>query len=315
MDPKWIVLIIIGAVLIAYFICSYLIYRRLFLRKQYKSVEFVDHTAPFFASSREWYDRSPKETITIRGYDGVKLTGIFLPSYDDKSTQTAIVLHGYQSQATDMIVIGKMYNDMGFKVMLVNLRGHGESEGDFTTFGHYEKQDLKKWINYALRTYGNTDNILLHGVSLGAATVMLASAINIPENVKLIVADCGFTTLLGMLAFNIKPKPLFLFLPGVNLFTYYNHRFLLRDVSPLRAVVKGRIPLFIYHGTSDSKVPFKMGERLIAAAKAPFKELYPVEGAEHAQGFVVDKIGIERRLFELVCKFFSVKKIVKKQMK
>lgn len=315
MKPEWIVLIVIGSILIVYLVCADVLYSRLFLRKHYKSVPFVDHTLPFFQPSKDWYDRSPKEEVSIRGYDGVKLTGVFLPSYDEKSTQTAIVLHGYQSQASDMIVIGKMYNDMGFKVLLVNLRGHGESEGDFTTFGHYEKQDLKKWIHFALRTYGSTDKILLHGVSLGAATVMLSQTTNIPENVKLIVADCGFTTLTKMLIHNIKPRILLLFLPGINLFTYYNHRFLLSSVSPLKAVVKGRIPLFIYHGTADSIIPFSMGTTLVEASKAPFKELYPIENAEHAQGYVVDKPGLEKRIFELVCKYFTIKKSVMKQMK
>ena len=167
MDPIYIVSIIVGIILIAYFTIAYFIYRTLFLRKNYGTVAFVDHTKPFFAPSKDWYDRSPKELVTIRAYDGVKLAGIFLPSYDEKSTQTAIVMHGYQSQATDMIVIGKMYNDMGFKVLLVDLRGHGSSEGDFSTFGHYEKQDLKKWIHYALRTYGSTDKIL---VQIGRAS-------------------------------------------------------------------------------------------------------------------------------------------------
>ena len=244
----------------------------------------------------------------------MKLTGVFLPSYDEKSTQTAIVLHGYQSQASDMIVIGKMYNDMGFKVLLVNLRGHGESEGDFTTFGHYEKQDLKKWIHFALRTYGSTDKILLHGVSLGAATVMLSQTTNIPENVKLIVADCGFTTLTKMLIHNIKPRILLFFSPASICSPITITVSCFRPSVP-RAVVKGRIPLFIYHGTADSIIPFSMGTTLVEASKAPFKELYPIENAEHAQGYVVDKPGLEKRIFELVCKYFTIKKSVMKQMK
>ena len=114
-----------------------------------------------------------------------------------------------------------------------------------------------------------------------------------------------------MLIHNIKPRILLLFLPASTVHPH-NHCFLL-SVSP--RVVKGRIPLFIYHGTADSIIPFSMGTTLVEASKAPFKELYPIENAEHAQGYVVDKPGLEKRIFELVCKYFTIKKSVMKQMK
>jgi len=315
MDPWLIALLITLACLIAYMSASYAIYRKIFVVKTFKEIQFVDHESAFFKPSRDWYEKSPKEDVKIHAYDNTLLHAVYLPSYDEKSTQTAIVMHGYKSRATDMIVIGKMYNDMGFKVLLVDMRGHGLSKGEFTSFGHYEKMDLKKWILYALRTYGSNDKILVHGASMGAATAILASVENLPENVKLIVADSGFTTFIRLFAKFTKPKLLLVFFPGLSAVTYYFHRFFLHQISPLRAMRKNKIPIVILHGKKDEMVPYSMGVELIETSKAPFKELYSVDEARHTQSYVVDKKGVEKRLFEIINKFFNIKKMVHKQMK
>jgi len=315
MDDWIIALIVIAVVFAGYISISYALYRRIFLVKTFKEIQFVDHEDPFFKPSREWYDKAPKEEVRIHAYDGTVLHATYLPSYDETSEQVAIVMHGYKSRSTDMIVIGKMYNDMGFKVLLVDMRGHGKSKGDFTSFGHYEKMDLKKWVLYALRTFGANDRILIHGASMGAATAILGTDINLPDNVKLIVADSGFTTLWRLFLHFMRPKALLFFFPGISLVTWNFHRFFLHQISPLRAVRRGRIPLFILHGKKDESVPYHMGEELLKASKSPFKELYSVDEALHTQSYVVDKAGVEKRLFAIIRKFFTINKIVDKEMK
>ncbi|MBN2504968.1 MAG: alpha/beta hydrolase, partial [Bacilli bacterium] len=254
------ILIIVGSVLLLYLTLSYFMYRKAFVVKTFKPKQIVDPEDPFFKPSYTWYAKAPKEDVKIHAYDGTVLHATFLPSFDEKSVHTAIVLHGYQALPEDMVAIAKFYNDLGFKVLLIDERGHGQSEGDFTSFGHYEKLDLKKWIQYALRTYGATDQVLLHGVSMGAATSILASVMDLPDNVKLIVADSSFTTLTRLFFNVVKPKVLLFFLPGINLVTYYLHRFMLSQVTPLKAVKDNRIPILFWHGESDKEVPVKMGD-------------------------------------------------------
>ncbi|MFA5290290.1 MAG: alpha/beta hydrolase [Candidatus Izemoplasmatales bacterium] len=315
METKHIILLIVVIVILIYFSLSYLMYLKVFTRKGYGQIAFVDHEDPFFAESKAWYDRAPKEVMKIHGYDGTLLTGVFLPSYDEKSNNIAIVMHGYQSQATDMIFIARMYNNMGFKVMMVDQRGHGNSEGSRTGFGQIERYDLRKWIHYALRTYGSQDQILLHGVSMGAATVMLAANMALPNNVKLVVADCGFTTLRKLFFHTTHPKIALALYPGVSCINFYFNRFFLGSVSPLIAIRKSKLPLFLIHGKMDHKVPFAMAEQLLETSKAPFKELFAVDDANHTEAFIKAKAALEQRLFIVIKKFFSIHKNVIKQMK
>lgn len=315
MGPWLIAVVVIASSLTIYLGLSAFLYRRLFLVAGYHRQAFVDQTDPFFKPSWNWFDRAPKESVKIKAYDNTLLTGVFMPSYDEKSTCTAIILHGYRSCHEDMIAIAKMYNDMGFKTLLIDQRGHGTSGGEFTSFGHYEKMDLKKWILYVLKTYGADENILLHGVSMGAATVTLASALALPDQVKLVVADSGFTTLPRLFLANMKVKLGLLLFPGLDLILFFMHRYLLCQVNPLKAVQKSRIPILFIHGEADTEVPMVMANQLHEASKAPFKELYLVPNAAHGKAYVLDKTNLEQHLFAIIRTFFNIKKSVIKQMK
>ncbi len=315
MPIQWIIAIIAAVILVLYFTIAFFLYRKVFYAKIFKPIRIVDPEDPFFKQDYVWYEKAPKEKVKIHAYDNTLLQATFLPSFDEKCTNMAIVMHGYQARLEDMVAIAKFYNDLGFKVLLVDQRGHGESNGDFTSFGHYEKVDLKKWINYCLRTYGATDSILIHGVSMGAATALLAGALDLPDNVKLLVADSSFTTLIRLFANVVRPKILLLFLPGVSLITFYLHRFFLSQVSPLKAVKNGRIPLVIWHGEADRQVPIKMADELYAASRAPFKELIKIKDAAHGKAYVVNKDFVQTTTSAIIQKFFTIKKAILKQKK
>ncbi|MFA5420095.1 MAG: alpha/beta hydrolase, partial [Bacteroidales bacterium] len=258
--------------------------------------------------SWQWYSNAPKETVSIHSYDGTSLSGIYIPSFDEKSTYTAILCHGYHSLNSDMAVIAKMYSDLGFRILMPDARGHGLSKGQFTSFGHYERYDLKRWIQYLLRTYGATDNILLHGVSMGAATVLMTSGMDLPDNVKLIVADSPYTSGWDVVARSMKPKILSLLLPGISAITFYLHRFFVGQINVLKYVKKSTIPLFIFTGEKDQITPILMAKRLLAASSATFKELYPVKEAKHAEGFILDKAGVENHIGDLLKIYFPLAK-------
>ncbi|MDD3477669.1 MAG: alpha/beta hydrolase [Candidatus Izemoplasmatales bacterium] len=311
-DWWWLILVLI---VLFYEAFAYLIYQKTFRLDPTKDYRVVNQQDPLFLPSYTWFQKAPHEEVTIKSYDGVTLRGVFLPSQDDTSKNLAIVDHGYKACGEDMILIAEMYNNLGFKVLLINHRGHGGSGGAFTTLGHHEKYDLKKWIEFALRTYGSTDQILLHGVSIGAATIMMTSALRIPSNVRYLVLDSGFSSLHQMLAVNIRPKWFKIFLPGVNVYTYFFHKFFLPVVSPLTAIRKSKIPMLIIHGEKDEMVPFEMGKKLYETSKAPYKEFYPIPECPHGFGFRLDKPGLERFLREQLPQFFDIPKSYMKTKK
>lgn len=303
-------IIIIASLIAIYLGISFYIYRRVFRDYNSPPVDLVDHTEDFYQKSYEWFQEVPKDDIKVRTYDRLKLHGYYIPSYNKKSQNVAIIVHGYQSKATDMIIIGKMYAEMGFQVMLTDLRGHGLSEGDLTTFGHHEKFDLKRWINFALREYGSNSNILIHGVSMGAATTMMATDLDIPkDNVKFLLLDSGYTRLNKTLASPKKTRFIRFFYLGINLWTYAFHKFLLWSVNPIKQMRKNTVPFLIVQGESDSAVPKAMAEKLYNASPAVSKEIYFIENSKHALGFKDDYEGCREKLFEMIKPIFHIKKI------
>jgi len=305
MDIALSILIII---LVIYFIISWIIYYKLFVVDKNADYHVVNQEDPFFNPSYLWFQKAPKDEVQIKAYDGAILKGYFLPSLEEDSNNLAIIVHGYHACSDDMIIIAKLYSDLGFKVLLINQRGHHLSEGDSITFGQYEKQDLKRWIHYALRTYSATDQILLHGVSMGASTIMLTLGDDIPENIKYAVLDSGYSSLSGLFREMARPKIVRIFFPGVSLITYYRHKFFIRKVSPIQAMKKSKVPFVIIHSEDDEQVPFKMGKEIFDASLAPYKDFYPVKGCPHGEGYIIDKLGIENFLKITLPKYFTIKK-------
>lgn len=272
-------------------------------------IDLVDHTEDFYKESYHWFQEVPREDIFVTSYDNLKLHGYYIPSYDKKSTNLAIVVHGYQSKATDMIIIGKMYSEMGFQVILTDLRGHGDSEGNFTSFGYYEKYDLKKWINYAVRTYGADTKILIHGVSMGAAATMMVTGLDIPKNVKFLLIDSGFTYVRKTFTNANRSKGLKIFYFGLNVISYFKHKFTFYSIRPNKYMKRNIIPFLLVNGEADRVVPVSMGEELLHSSPATIKELLVIPGSKHAQGFRVDYNLCYETLLKNIKPIFHIKKI------
>ncbi len=300
----WILIIALVGLYLGF---SYLIYLKMIRHGGFHPGGLVDQSDPFFQPSFDWYTKVVKESVHIQGYDGVRLNGVFIPSIDDKSTHCAIVVHGYQGCHTDMAVIAKEYSDLGFKILLIDLRGHGMSEGTFSTFGIYERYDIKKWIQYVLRTYGATDQILLHGVSMGAASVIMTTALDIPDNVKLVVADSAYASITPVFIRKFKSPLGILFLPGISLVTYYFHHFFLMNLSVKRVVKTNTIPIAFLHGMKDELCPYRQTLKMMESSKASFKDIYSVLSAKHAEGYILEKSGVDAWLKTIISQQFDIK--------
>lgn len=230
-----------------------------------------------------------KKLFTFNKY-GECLHSIFYKN--EGSHMYAISCHGFTGDPSQNNIYAKRFYEMGYNVLLPYLRGHGKSEHYYCTMGWLDRFDIIDWINYIIEKDREAE-IVLHGASMGAVTVMNATGENLPKNVICCIEDCGFTSLWEQYTFQLKglfkfsPEPVLkLFNPVIKNKTGFD----IKDNSPLEQVKKSKTPTLFIHGDKDSTVPFWMNYHLYQNARCE-KERLVVEGATHAAaGYVYPEI-------------------------
>lgn len=204
------------------------------------------------------------------------------------SRWTAICIHGYTSDAYQMLPIGYMYYKMGFNILLPDLYGHGKSGGNDIQMGWKDRLDVLKWIFAAHRAFGRgSDNMVVHGVSMGAATAMCVSGEKLPVYVKDFVEDSGFTSVWDIFSYRLDHQfhlPDFPFLYTSNLICKFDYGWNFKEASPLKQVAKCTRPMLFIHSDVDTSVPTWMVFPLYAAKKGR-KVLWVLHGSEHAKAY------------------------------
>ena len=199
-------------------------------------------------------------------------------------------MHGFHSTKSDFCLALKNYRNLGFNLMLIDQRCHSRSEGRYITFGIKEKYDCRDWVNAILEKYGEDMDIVLSGISMGASTVLMASGLELPKNVKCIIADSGFTS--GWDIVRNTAKSINRHIPNflvemVNLLCRVFADFDLKEDNTLLALKKCELPVLFIHGTADPIVPCEMTLRNHAVCHSP-KELVTVVGAGHGMGYLIE---------------------------
>lgn len=239
-------------------------------------------------------------SATIQAIDGLILWAAVVPA-DTQTHRWAICVHGYHDTHEAMGAIGLHYHQEGWNVLMPDQRGHGESEGDYVGWGYDERLDLVGWINYILRRDPQAE-ILLHGVSMGAATVLMATGGALPQQVKAAVADCSYTSIEAQMHHLLThhrdqylnapvPVPTSTLFSMLRKTTLRRAGFDLRDAAPIQAVAQSKTPTLFIHGVEDDFVPSSMMGKLYQAAKCPKSFLWMPDAA-HA-----DSVGINPRLY------------------
>ena len=239
----------------------------------------------------EWikYARAlPHKEVSIQSFDGLTLRGTYFEF--KKGLPIDILFHGYHGCA-EQDLSGGVYRcqRLGHNVLIVDHRASGKSEGHVVTFGINESRDALAWINYVIENIDPNAKILLGGISMGAATVMMTSAMEIPENVKGTVADCGYTSAKDIIKKVIRDMKLpdNLLYPFVRLGAILFGRFDPDANSPIESMPNCRVPVIFFHGDTDAFVPMSMSEENHAACSAP-KHLVITPKAGHGLCFPVD---------------------------
>lgn len=243
---------------------------------------------PVITEAREWLLSQEHENLSLESDDNILLKAMYFPS-EKPSKKVVICVHGYTSCGlNDYPAISKFYLKLGYNVLLIDNRAHGESEGKYIGFGCLDRHDIKKWINYMVtEKLGQDCKIYLHGISMGAATVLMASSLNLPSNVKGIIADCGFTSAWDVFKHVLKrdyhmyPFPV-MYLTNIYCKIFAKYGF--KDVSTLDCVKNTNIPILFIHGEKDNFVPTWMSKENydVCASK---KELLIIKDAGHAESY------------------------------
>ena len=218
---------------------------------------------------------------------------INLHSYEvnnKKESKTwVIAVHGYTDSGYFMVNAAKKFLDYGYNVLIPDLRAHGKSEGKYIGMGWLDKDDIILWIDYLISTYGNI-KIILYRISMGAATVMMTSGEKLPSNVRMVIEDCGYTSVWDEFSYELKylfHMPTFPALYNANLITKIRAGYSLRKASCIKQIKKSSIPILFIHGDQDKFVPFYMLDKLYDAANCK-KEKLVIKNAGHAEAQAVD---------------------------
>ena len=231
---------------------------------------------------------APFEEVSITSHDGLKLTGRYYHVSDGGPLE--IQCHGYKGNPfVDFAGAWRIAKEAGRNVLLINQRCHGGSKGHTITFGILEKQDVMAWITYANNRFGKIP-MLLNGVSMGAATVLMVAGMELPENVKGIIADCPYdapANIIKKVLGQDMGMPVKLVYPLIRLGGILYGKFNLNADSPVEAVKRSRVPILLIHGDDDRFVPHPMSCNIYAAAPETI-EFHTISGAAHAMNYVTD---------------------------
>lgn len=235
------------------------------------------------SKEEEWLEKYSKfEEVFTTSFDGLKLHGYQVLNKD--TNKWAITVHGYMTDAFSLSTKALHYYEIGYNVLAIDLRGHGKSKGNYIGMGYHDAKDLIEWIKYINSKYSDAE-ILIHGVSMGAATVMIASSLDeLPTNVKVIIEDCGYTCALEQFKFQLKKLfnlPSFPILNIANIAVKIKAGYFLNEASPIEAVKNSKVPMMFIHGDKDTFVPFYMLDELYDACSSEKSKLV-VKEASHA---------------------------------
>lgn len=258
-------------------------------------------------AAQEWIAANTEEHVSITSFDGLKLSALYIPSQLKQPRGTMIVFHGYRSLATvDFALEAEFLHSLGYRLLIPYQRSHGESEGKYITYGVNERFDCRDWAKYAEKRFGG--DIFLAGISMGSATVMMASNLDLPESVRGIIADCGFTSpweiisYVGRRDYKLPMQPL---LCLVNCFARVCAGVSLKGADARTALSQTKLPVLFIHGESDDFVPLSMTRKNYKAC-AGEKELYLVKTAAHAQSYAEDTSGCQNVIKAFLAKHASV---------
>ena len=224
---------------------------------------------------------TPQTEVSILNREGRNINALLFKQ-ENESKKYVIIVHGYRASVKSVSYLSKRYFEAGYNVLLPYLRAHLGSDYEYSTMGWHERFDIVDWINYINRNELGA-KIVLHGVSMGAATVMMTTGEKLPQNVICAIEDCGYTSVYDAYTYKIPKMMKIPAFPCINIFRNAIKKrvgFDIKEASALNQVKKSKTPTLFIHGDEDSVVPVQMAKTLYNNAHCE-KELLITKGANH----------------------------------
>lgn len=262
----------------------------------------------FREATNAWLEEVESESVAIESQDGLSLKGTLYHAQAE-SHNYAILIHGYRSVSSSNNDLAYVYCDkMNFNCLLPDMRACGESEGEYIGMGYLDSKDILGWIDL-IDERDPSANILITGVSMGGATTMMTSGLELPASVKCFVEDCGYTSVWDIFEheldflFGLPPFP---FLYTANALSSLQAGYGFKEANSLEALSRSTLPMLFIHGDKDTFVPFEMLDTLYAAKTEGRKEKLVVKGAGHAESYLRDPVTYFTTVYEFIDESFDI---------
>lgn len=248
-------------------------------------------------------DAAPCEKVYIPSHDGYKLcANLYAP---ENPVASVILVHGYHSKGgMDFGCVFDFYAQRNIAMLIVHQRAHGDSEGKYLTFGAKEKYDVRDWANYLVGRYGEDHSIILDGVSMGCATVLLASCLpDLPSQVKAVIGDCGYASAKDQIAQALREDmhlPVFPVLPVASLLCRIHGGAFLGEADVEKAMRHAKLPTLFAHGAGDDFVLPSNSKRNYAACTSEYKRLCIFEKSPHGMSYLDHQEEYEKEITALL---------------
>ena len=244
--------------------------------------------------SKQLLEKYNKQEVEIDSKFGYKLYGWFFEC--ENSLKTVVICHGITCNVISSLKYMELFRKRGYNVLIYDHRNHGRSGGKYTTFGYYEKYDLKSWVDWIYERYGNAAKVGTLGESLGAIVALQNTAID--DRLAFCVADCAASDLFSLLKYRLEVEyhlPAFPLLQVSSFLCWLITGMSYYKVSPIQAIKTVNTPIFFVHGAEDTYIPTKMSKQMYEVKKG-LKKIYIAEGAGHATSLITDSTEYEKQL-------------------
>ena len=256
---------------------------------------------------KNWLEQTPHETLEIKAKDDITLraTAYYNKTENQENHNWVIVAHGYRSKPSWVASIGMhFYKEKGYNVLIPSMRATEESEGKYIGMGWLDKDDIIGWINKIIEKDKNA-KIILHGSSMGAATVLMASGEHLPSNVKAIIADSSYTSAWDIFKSELKARfnlPSFPLMQMFRLITIIQAKYDIKEASVIDQVKKSNTPTLLIHGDADDFVPVTMEPEIYNAIPVEKDQLI-IHGAGHTKSRYREPETYYKKIYEFIDKY------------
>ena len=256
---------------------------------------------------KKWLEETPQEKLEIKAEDDITLraTAYYNKTENQENHNWVIVAHGYRSKPSWVASIGMhFYKEKGYNVLIPSMRATEESEGKYIGMGWLDKDDIIGWINKIILKDKNA-KIILHGSSMGAATVLMASGEKLPSNVKAIIADSSYTSVWDIFKSELKARfnlPSFPLMQMFRLITIIQAKYDIKGASVIDQVKKSNTPTLLIHGDADDFVPVTMEPEIYNAIPVEKDQLI-IHGAGHTKSRYREPETYYKKIYEFIDKY------------